>query len=324
MTQTAHRDVRVDVHVGPHDYERALSADVRAGLTAAPKELPPKYFYDDRGSELFDAITRLPEYYPTRAERAILELVAPEIAARTAADTLIELGSGTSEKTRLLLGALDARGTLERFVPFDVSEATLRSAASAVADEYSIVGACSGRRLRAPPRHAPPRRHPGRRVPREHDRQPHARDARHVPRRDRVGLGARRRVPPRHRPREGRRPAAPPRTTTPAGVTAEFNRNVLHVVNRALDADFDPDRFAHVARWDPDEQWIEMWLRTDAAHSVRVGGPRPRGRVRGRRGDAHRDQRQVHPRSGWRPSSPPPASPSTPGGPTLPASSPSR
>ena len=271
MTQTAHRDVRVDVHVGPHDYERALSADVRAGLTAAPKELPPKYFYDDRGSELFDAITRLPEYYPTRAERAILELVAPEIAARTAADTLIELGSGTSEKTRLLLGALDARGTLERFVPFDVSEATLRSAASAVADEYSIsVHAVVGdfeRHLGALPRG-------GTRVV--------------------AFLGSTiGNLTPAMRATflaetaSGLEPDDAFLLGTdlvkdvdrllrayddPAGVTAEFNRNVLHVVNRALDADFDADRFAHVARWDPDEQWIEMWLRTDAAHSVRVGG----------------------------------------------------
>ena len=82
MTQTTHRDVRVDVHVDPTDYERALATDVRAGLMATPKERPPKYFYDDRGSELFDEITRLPEYYPTRAERAILEVVAPEIAAQ--------------------------------------------------------------------------------------------------------------------------------------------------------------------------------------------------------------------------------------------------
>src|SRR5690606_3671063 len=103
------------------------------GLTASPKELPPKYFYDDRGSELFDAITRLPEYYPTRAERAILAAHADDLAAASGADTLVELGSGTSEKTRLLLDALARAGTLDRFVPFDVSEATLRAAADAVA-----------------------------------------------------------------------------------------------------------------------------------------------------------------------------------------------
>jgi L-histidine N-alpha-methyltransferase len=271
VTQTARSDVRVDVHVGPHDYERSLSADVRAGLTATPKELPPKYFYDDRGSELFDAITRLPEYYPTRAERAILEVVAPEIASRTNADTLIELGSGTSEKTRLLLGALRAHGTLERFVPFDVSEATLRAAASAVADEYSIsVHAVVGdfeRHLHALPRG-------GTRVV--------------------AFLGSTiGNLTPALRAHflaeiaSGLEPGDAFLLGTDlvkdvdrllrayddsAGVTAEFNRNVLRVVNRALDADFDPDRFAHVARWDPDEQWIEMWLRSDAAQTVRVGG----------------------------------------------------
>ena len=110
MTQTAHRDVRVDVHVGPARLRaRALAADVRAGLTAAPKELPPKYFYDDRGSELFDAITRLPEYYPTRAERAILELVAPRDRGAHRRRHAHRARLGTSEKTRLLLGALDAR-----------------------------------------------------------------------------------------------------------------------------------------------------------------------------------------------------------------------
>jgi len=271
VTQTTHRDVRVDVHVDPHDYERALAADVRAGLTATPKALPPKYFYDDRGSELFDAITRLPEYYPTRAERAILEVVAPEIAARTGADTLVELGSGTSEKTRLLLGALDAHGTLERFVPFDVSEATLRGAAAAVADEYSIsVHAVVGdfeRHLHTLPgggtrivaflgstigNLTPAARAEflseisaglqpgdafllGTDLVKDVDRLVAAYDDR-------------------------------------AGVTADFNRNVLHVVNRNLGADFEPDRFAHVARWDPDEQWIEMWLRTDTAQTVRLDG----------------------------------------------------
>jgi len=269
VTQTAHRDVRVDVHVDPHDYERALAADVRAGLTATPKELPPKYFYDDRGSELFDAITRLPEYYPTRAERAILEVVAPEIAARSNADTLIELGSGTSEKTRLLLGALDAHGTLERFVPFDVSEATLRSAAVSVADEYSIaVHAVVG----------------------DFERHLHT-----LP-----GGGTRvvaflgstiGNLTPAARAAflaeitAGLQPGDAFLLGTDlvkdldrlvvayddaAGVTAEFNRNVLHVVNHNLAADFEPDRFTHVARWDPEEQWIEMWLRTDTPETVRV------------------------------------------------------
>ena len=269
MTQTAHRDVRVDVHVGPRDYERALKADVHAGLTSTPKELPPKYFYDDRGSELFDAITRLPEYYPTRAERAILEVVAPEIAARTDADTLIELGSGTSEKTRLLLGALDDHGTLERFVPFDVSEATLRAAAAAVADEYSItVHAVVGdfeRHLGTLPGG-------GTRVvaflgSTIGNLTPAVRAdflaqiAAGLQPGDAFLLGT-------DLVKDVDRLVAA--YDDDAGVTADFNRNVLRVVNRDLDADFDPDRFAHVARWDPDEQWIEMWLRTDTAQTVRV------------------------------------------------------
>src|SRR5437762_12432101 len=111
------REVRVDVHLEPDSMARALEADVRAGLSAVPKTLPPKWFYDERGSELFDAITRLSEYYPTRAERAILVERAGAIAARTDADTLVELGSGSSEKTRLLLDALAGAGTLRRFVP---------------------------------------------------------------------------------------------------------------------------------------------------------------------------------------------------------------
>jgi L-histidine N-alpha-methyltransferase len=271
VTQTTHRDVRVDIHVDPHDYERALAVDVRAGLTATPKELPPKYFYDDRGSELFDAITRLPEYYPTRAERAILQAVAPAVAARTNADTLIELGSGTSEKTRLLLGALHEHGTLDRFVPFDVSEATLRSAAAAVADEYGIaVHAVVGdfeRHLGTLPRG-------GTRVvaflgSTIGNLTPAARAeflgevAGGLEPGDAFLLGT-------DLVKDVDRLVAA--YDDGAGVTAEFNRNVLHVVNRNLGADFAPDHFAHVACWDPDERWIEMWLRSEATQTVRVDG----------------------------------------------------
>jgi L-histidine N-alpha-methyltransferase len=269
VTQTTRPDVRVDVHVDPSDYERALATDVRAGLTATPKELPPKYFYDDRGSELFEEITRLPEYYPTRAERSILEVIAPEIAARTGADTLVELGSGTSEKTRLLLDALDAHGTLARFVPFDVSEATLRVAAAAVADEYSIaVHAVVGdfeRHLATIPGggtrvvaflgstigNLTPAARAAFLAEIAADLQPS--DA------FLLGTDLVKDV--------GRLVAA---YDDAAGVTADFNRNVLRVVNHNLDGDFDPDRFAHVARWDAEEQWIEMWLRAEGTHSVRV------------------------------------------------------
>ena len=101
--------VRVDVHLGPDDLAAALRADALRGLTASPKVLPPKWFYDEEGCRLFDEITRLPEYYPTRAERTILAARAGDIAERTGADTLVELGSGTSEKTRLEIGRASCR-----------------------------------------------------------------------------------------------------------------------------------------------------------------------------------------------------------------------
>ena len=119
-------------HLDAGDAAAALRADALAGLTATPKSLPPRWFYDERGSELFDRITRLPEYYPTRTERAILVDRAPEIAAVTGADVLVELGSGTSEKTRLLLSALRDAGTLRRFVPVDVDPSVLRAAGAAL------------------------------------------------------------------------------------------------------------------------------------------------------------------------------------------------
>ena len=124
------------VQAQPGRYLDALRADVRAGLTATPKTLPPKYFYDARGSELFDEITRLPEYYLTRAETAILERHAADIAALSQCESLVELGSGTSAKTRLLLRALLDGGTLREFVPFDVDPAVLAEASEALSAEY--------------------------------------------------------------------------------------------------------------------------------------------------------------------------------------------
>jgi len=261
--------VRVDVHLSGDDLADALAADVRDGLVRAPKELPPKWFYDDRGSKLFDDITRLPEYYPTRAERSILDARAGEIAATSRADTLVELGSGTSEKTRLLLDALADAGSLERFVPFDVSEQTLRDAAGAIAVEYgvsvhAVVGDFErhlarlpggGRRLvaflggtignLAPAMRA--------RFLSELAESLGADDA--------LLLGT-------DLVKDVARLEAA--YDDAAGVTAEFNRNVLHVVNRELDADFEPEAFAHVARFDPDEEWIEMRLRAEAPMTVRL------------------------------------------------------
>ena len=269
MVTTDAADVRVDVHLTPEDVADALATDVRLGLSATPKTLPPKWFYDDRGSELFDAITRLAEYYPTRAERSILVAHAADIAAATGADTLVELGSGTSEKTRLLLDALAEAGTLHRFAPFDVSEATLRDAARAVADEYDVdVHAVVGdfeRHLDELPdggtrlvaflggtigNLAPPAR-----AAFLAELASGLRDG------DTLLLGT-------DLVKDvGRLEAAYDDT---AGVTADFNRNVLRVINRSLDADFEPEAFEHVARWEAEPAWIEMRLRARDAQTVRV------------------------------------------------------
>src|ERR671931_1674466 len=137
--------ILVESYVGPSD-ERALADDVLDGLTRPFKELPPKHFYDAVGAELFDQICELPEYYPTRAERAILDARSAEIVAATGAAELVELGSGTATKTRLLLRALADAGTLRRYVPIDVTEGLVRSTAEELVDElpglvvHGIVG----------------------------------------------------------------------------------------------------------------------------------------------------------------------------------------
>jgi L-histidine N-alpha-methyltransferase len=265
-------DVTVDVHLAPDAAARALEADVRVGLTSTPKTLPPKWFYDDRGSELFDEITRLPEYYPTRTERAILLTHAREVAELTKADTLVELGSGTSEKTRILLDALRDSGTLDRFVPFDVSEQTLRAAAAAVAHEYAgirvhaVVGDFEhhlghlpggGTRVVAFLGSTIGNLAPG----------PRARFladlAATLAPGDALLLGT-------DLVKDVDRLVAA--YDDAAGVTAAFNRNVLRVLNRELSANFDPDAFEHVARFDPVAEWIEMRLRSNLAQTVIVAG----------------------------------------------------
>jgi L-histidine N-alpha-methyltransferase len=260
----------VDVRLTGDALRAALRADVAAGLTSSPKELPPKWFYDDRGSDLFDQITRLPEYYPTRCERAVLAERAGEIATLSGADTLVELGSGTSEKTHLLLEGLAGAGRLRRIVVFDVSEATLRQAAGTLAAEYphaavhAVVGDFDhhlgaipggGRRLVAflggtIGNFAPKQR-----------AQFLAEVSAGLAPGDGLLLGT-------DLVKDVARLEAA--YDDAAGVTAEFNRNVLRVVNRELGADFVPERFAHVARFDPDEEWIEMWLRADGPEQVRV------------------------------------------------------
>ena len=262
----------VDVHLQPADLASALRSDVLDGLTSTPKELPPKYFYDARGSQLFDEITRLPEYYPTRCEREILERCAGRIAQASGADTLIELGSGTSQKTRLLLDAMVQGGALRRFVPFDVSESTLRGAVADIGREYpslrvdGVVGDFDhhlgllpggGRRLVAFLGGTI-----GNLTPSERKRFLAELVSTFEPG-DGLLLGT-------DLVKDVTRLEAA--YDDAAGVTAEFNRNVLHVVNHALGADFDPDRFQHVALFDLDNEWIEMRLRSRASHVVTVPG----------------------------------------------------
>jgi L-histidine N-alpha-methyltransferase len=247
-----------------------LRADARAGLTASPKVLPPKWFYDEEGCRLFDEITRLPEYYPTRSERVILTRHAADIAARTSADTLVELGSGTSEKTRLLLDALSAHGSLRRFVPFDVSEPTLRDAASAIEVEYpgvdvhAVVGDFERHLDRLPGGGTRLVAFLGSTIG-NLDPDGRARFYRSIAAGlapdDALLLGT-------DLVKDTRRLEAA--YDDAAGVTAAFNRNVLSVLNRELAADFAPERFAHVARWNPVEEWIEMRLRSEATQTVHV------------------------------------------------------
>ncbi len=262
----------LQIHLDEHDIDRELRHDVRTGLTAAPKWLPPKWFYDAYGSEVFERITRLPEYYPTRTERAILTARADAIADLTETKTLVELGSGSSEKTRLLLDALRRRGTLGTFVPLDVSAAALCDAVAALADDYpdlTVRGVVAD--LTRHLRHLP-----------EGDNRTVAflggTIGNLVPGERAAFLGGLRSV---LRPGEwlllGTDLVKDPAVVVPAyddaaGVTADFNRNVLRVVNRRLGADFDVDAFDHVALWDADQEWIEMRLRARGAQRVRIAG----------------------------------------------------
>jgi L-histidine N-alpha-methyltransferase len=279
-------------HRLPADYRAAsLRADALAGLTATPKSLPPKWFYDAQGSALFEKITELPEYYPTRAERAILRAVAPEIAALTGATVLVELGSGSSEKTRLLLSALRDAGTLRGYVPVDVSESALAAAGDALTAEYP------GLAVHAVV--ADFEKYLG--VPSDPGAEATGNDTagndttgngttggprliaflgstigNMVPAEREVFL---RRVRARLRPGDAfllgtdlvkDQAVLVAAYDDSAGVTAAFNKNVLAVLNAELGADFDLDAFDHVAIWDAEREWIEMRLRAASAQSVRV------------------------------------------------------
>jgi len=261
--------ITLERHHGGVDAAAALAEDVRSGLTSVPKSLPPKWFYDEVGSALFEEITRLDEYYPTRRERAILQAQAGDIAAATRARCLVELGSGSAEKTRLLLGAL--RDTLRCYVPVDVSESAVIASSAALSRDYPSL------EVRAVVAD----------FERHLDRLPA------VPGRLLAFLGgtignfepsARARflasVASILRPGEAfllgtdlvkdeqRLVRA---YDDAAGVTARFNLNVLAVINRELDADFDLGGFEHVAVWDAEQEWIEMRLRSRRDQVVRIG-----------------------------------------------------
>ncbi|MFF8594291.1 L-histidine N(alpha)-methyltransferase [Streptomyces sp. NPDC015220] len=245
----------------------ALRADVREGLTADPKTLPPKWFYDAHGSELFERITELPEYYPTRAEREILADRSGEIAAALPARTLVELGSGSSEKTRYLLDSLTG---LRSYLPVDVSESALRQAGQALAAERPgtevhalVADFTAGLALPDTPG---PRLLAflggtiGNLLPAERAAFLTAVRALLSPG-DALLLGT---------DLVKDEDVLVRAYDDAAGVTAAFNKNVLAVVNRELGADFDPDSFEHVALWNADEEWIEMRLRSRAAQTVKV------------------------------------------------------
>jgi len=251
-----------------------MAREVRLGLTARPKVLAPKFFYDERGSQLFERITELPEYYPTRAERAILaERSAEIVAAAGEPSTLVELGSGSAAKTRHLLSAMREAGCLATYVPVDISEEITRETAEALVDEYPGLAVrglvCDfehdlervpnggGRRLLAFLGGTIGNLYPD-------DRRDFLeRIAALLAPGDRILLGTDLVKEP------GRLEAA---YDDSEGVTAEFNKNVLWVLNRELGGDFDPDRFEHVARYDAEAARMDIRLRSLAEQTVRLDG----------------------------------------------------
>ena len=269
--KTALGDIEIVSHLGAD--ERTLAFDVLDGLTKPFKEIPPKHFYDTEGSRLFEAITKLPEYYPTRTERAILAANADALVESTGMAELVELGSGVPTKTLVLLDAMRDAGTLDRYVPFDVSEVVLTESAKMLVERYAglrvygIVGDFERHLSALPPAEGP---------------------------RVIVFLGGTiGNFPPGARRRflrtlhdalgeDGYLLLGTDLVKDPAvleaayddaqGVTAEFNRNVLHVLNRELGADFDPAAFEHVAFYDRDHEWIEMRLRARSRQVVRIAG----------------------------------------------------
>ncbi len=265
------KEIRIESWLSEHD-ERSLANDVLDGLTRPFKELPPKHFYDSRGSELFERICELPEYYPTRTEKQILQDSAQEIVRTTHAGELVELGSGAADKARILLEAMQHAGTLQRYVPLDVSQAVVEEAARQLVDQHdglTVHGVIGD-------------------FERHLDRVPGGGGAPRI-----VALlgGTIGNFPPGTRRGLLRKIAAllgpedhlllgtdlvkdpsliEAAYDDPDGITAEFNRNVLHVINRELDADFAPEAFEHIAFFDRRHEWIEMRLRATRPCTVLI------------------------------------------------------
>lgn len=260
---------RLEFTITPEDPEAVLR-NLREHLERRPREIPARFFYDDAGSRLFERITELPEYYQTRTEETILRAAAADIVSRTGAEELIELGSGAATKTRVLLDAMHAAGRLRRYIPFDVSDGIMRRVAMELLDEYpemdvhavvadftahldgipdgrgqlciflgGTIGNFSGSEARRFLGEVAGQLRPG----------------------GFLLLGTdlikdRRRLEAAYNDAEG--------------VTAAFNRNVLRVLNRKLDGDFDPEAFEHLAPYNDAEHRIEMWLRSTRRQRVRL------------------------------------------------------
>ena len=258
----------IEVFLDSEASAAALREQVAVGLTSSPKTLSPTWFYDERGCVLYDDITKLPEYYPFRAEREILTNHAKDIVTATGFDTLVELGSGTSEKTRILLEAMPMPAT---YVPFDVAETMLRETAAALAEEYpdlrihGIVGDFAHDLVHIPKK--------GRRLIAllgstigNFDREGRAALLQTL--RDGMAAGDSFLLGADLVKDRARLVAA---YDDAAGVTAAFNLNALTHLNRELGADFDVARFRHRAAFNEEQQWIEMHLVSQAAQRVRVG-----------------------------------------------------
>lgn len=262
----------IDVHLASDWWRTTLEAEIRAGLSAERRSIPAKWLYDERGSQLFDEITRLDEYYPFRAEREILRDHSVAITAASTADTLVELGSGTSEKSRVLLDAMQRNGQLKRYVPFDVSEDMLRLAAAEIANDYpgievhGVVGDFDS--------HIPLAPISGRGMVaflgstignfRPDSRVAFIRDVVTALDDDGTFLVGTDLVKDPDRLWAAYNDAS--------GVTAAFNLNVLRMVNRELDANFDLDQFEHAADWDAENEWIDIRVRSLCDQQVTVAG----------------------------------------------------